>query len=260
MKDAASIAVHELAALYRITIDDDLVPEIEAAIRAPLDGSSGHRVDPAKEERLLALPFISAHGEPGHPLVLDDCILRTQKLYDAEERIAHAIAMRLKEIDGNSIPDVEAEYAIELERFFPRITQAARSTRQGASLKSPSNHASQFSPADLERERPMASPACSRSSSNRRFVRERHPKSSPRSPSLRPRVKPLRACVRRWSRRSRRTRSAQRTREPSERRSERLSQRALRRDAPPPPWHHAAAFPPRTPLSAKSRRRGYRCR
>lgn len=119
MKDAASIAVHELAALYRITIDDDLVPEIEAAIRAPLDGSSGHRVDPAKEERLLALPFISAHGEPGHPLVLDDCILRTQKLYDAEERIAHAIAMRLKEIDGNSIPDVEAEYAIELERFFP---------------------------------------------------------------------------------------------------------------------------------------------
>ena len=123
MESASKIIARELASLYELEIDAELLAPIEAAIDAPLGGSSGHRVEGAElRARLLALPFIGERGEPGPPLTLQHEILRSQKLYDAEARIARAIAARLKadlELDvGEADP---ANYAEELARFFPAL-------------------------------------------------------------------------------------------------------------------------------------------
>src|SRR5690554_4305188 len=118
MGSGASIIARELAELYDLQLEEPIIAELEAAISAPMDGSVGHAIlEAAARARLLELPFVSEDGAPGVPLVLRDGVLRSQKLFDAEQIVARAIAARLKDRPEDESNAILLE---ELERFFPK--------------------------------------------------------------------------------------------------------------------------------------------
>lgn len=118
--DASKFIVRELEVLFEAELDEDLAQLIEQAVSAPLDGSSGARVDDEGDQaRLLALPFIAPDEAAGVPLILKDGILRTQKLFDAELRIARAIKERLE-------GELSGDFDEELARFFPPLREDAQ--------------------------------------------------------------------------------------------------------------------------------------